>query len=58
MKVIAMLKNFWLDEGGVTLIEYALLAALIAVVAIASIRSLGSNVNTQLNKIATAIGAT
>jgi len=35
--------------------EYALLAGLIAVVAIAAITLLGTNVKTELNNIATAI---
>jgi pilus assembly protein Flp/PilA len=47
----AMLKN---DEGA-TLVEYALIVALIAVVAIIVIKTLGNNASTVLNSAATSI---
>ena len=40
---------------GQTLVEYALIVALIAVVAIAAISLLGKNASTTLNKAATSI---
>jgi pilus assembly protein Flp/PilA len=43
------------DEEGATLVEYALIVALIAVVAIAAISLLGKNASTTLNKAATSI---
>ena len=46
------IKSFIEDEDGVTMIEYGLLAALIAVVCIAAITIVG----TQLNILFTAIG--
>ena len=40
-----MLKQFFRDEDGVTAIEYGLIAALIAVVIIVSVRLIGTNLN-------------
>lgn len=45
-------KRFWADEEGVTAIEYGLIAALIAVVIIASVTIVG----TQLRAVFTRIG--
>lgn len=45
------------SERGASMVEYALLVALIAVVAIGAVRLLGTNVSTQLNSAATQIGA-
>lgn len=47
------IKNFILDEEGVTAIEYGLIAALIAVVIIGAIGIIG----TQLNKTFSTIGS-
>lgn len=47
------LKQFILDEDGVTAIEYGLIAALIAVVIIAMVRLVGEQLNVTFNKIAT-----
>ena len=44
------------SEDGQALVEYALILALIAVVSIAALTTLGGNVATQLGNIATAIG--
>ena len=46
------IKRFWADEEGVTAIEYGLIAALIAVVIIASVKIVG----TQLDATFTTIG--
>ena len=43
-------------EEGQALVEYALILALIAVVSIAALTTLGGNVATQLGNIASAIG--
>lgn len=43
-------------ERGASLVEYALLVALIAVVAIAAVRALGTAVSTQYSSISTQIG--
>jgi pilus assembly protein Flp/PilA len=43
------------DESGVTAIEYALIAALIAIVAVTVIGSIGTNLSTTYSKIAAAL---
>ncbi len=45
--------RFVRDESGATAIEYGLIAALIAVVVITALTSIGTNLNTQFNTIAT-----
>jgi pilus assembly protein Flp/PilA len=45
-------KNNGKKEEGASLVEYALLVALIAVVAIAGIRTLGTNINAQYSGLA------
>jgi pilus assembly protein Flp/PilA len=44
------------SEKGASLVEYALLVALIALVAIVGIRALGTSTNTEFNDIANEIG--
>jgi pilus assembly protein Flp/PilA len=50
-----LFKKFIADESGATAIEYGLIAALIAVVIITGLTAVGTNLNTQLNNIATNI---
>jgi pilus assembly protein Flp/PilA len=45
------------DRSGPTAIEYGLIAALIAVVTIAGLTTLGSNLNSKYNAIATSVAA-
>ena len=52
------IKNFMQEEDGVTAIEYGLIAALIAVVIIVAVRTVGTNldavfdyIGTQLNTV-------
>ena len=52
----AILK-FWRDEEGATAIEYGLIAALIAVVAIAAMTSVGTSLNGIFETIAEKLGA-
>jgi pilus assembly protein Flp/PilA len=47
-----LLTNFVKDESGVTAIEYALIAALIAVAAIAAFTLVGTNLSTTFSTIA------
>lgn len=49
------LQNMLKDEKGATMVEYALMVALIAVVALTAVTSLGQNVTTEFAKIATAV---
>ena len=57
MKFIAGLKKFAHLEDGQDLLEYALLVALIALVAVAGITTAGTNVNTIFTQIAAKIVA-
>ncbi|HEY4376897.1 MAG TPA: Flp family type IVb pilin [Acidimicrobiales bacterium] len=45
------------DERGASLVEYALLVALIAVVCIAAVTLLGSNAKSKFNKVGNSIGS-
>ena len=49
-------RKFVRDEQGATMVEYALLVALIAVVVIGAVSLLGTNASTKLNAAATSIG--
>ena len=48
-------KRFLKDESGATAIEYGLIAALIAVTIIAAVTSLGGQLETKFNQMATAV---
>lgn len=47
--------RFLRDEDGVTAIEYGLIAALIAVVIIASVQLVGTNLQTVFTTVSTAL---
>ena len=49
------IKNFIQEEDGVTAIEYGLIAALIAVVIIAAVTTVGTNLRTVFTNIGTAL---
>ena len=51
-KFILATRRFLRDEEGVTAIEYGLIAALIAVVIIAAVALIGTNLNTVFTKVA------
>ena len=46
------------QEKGATMVEYALMAALVAVVAIAGVTFLGQSVSAQFSRVASAITKT
>jgi pilus assembly protein Flp/PilA len=54
--MIKKLMNFIKDEEGVTMVEYALLLVLIAIVAIGAVTILGTNVSTTFQTAADAVG--
>lgn len=54
-KIVQGMKQFLNDEEGVTAIEYGLIAALIAVVIIAGVRLVGTNMLQVFNDIAAAL---
>jgi len=49
------IQRFLSNEEGVTAIEYALIASLIAVVIIAAVAAVGTNINNTFTKIATCL---
>lgn len=46
------------DRRGVTMLEYGLIAALIAVVCIAGVKVLGTDLNTTFNTVAASVNST
>ena len=50
-------KSFIRDENGAALIEYGIVAALIAVVAVAAIRGVGTRVNTTFANVNAGLSA-
>lgn len=49
------LPSLWRDDQGVTAIEYGLIAALIAVVLIAALTLVGTNLTALFNRVAAAL---
>ena len=52
-----LLARFVREEQGQDLIEYALLAGLIALVAIAGVTLVGTAVNTKMNNVSTSVAS-
>jgi pilus assembly protein Flp/PilA len=55
MKLVQLFKNFAREEDGVTAIEYGLIAALIAIVIITAVTTVGTNLNVVFTAVATAL---
>lgn len=55
-KFYTSVKKFLKSEDGPTAVEYAVMLALIIVVCLAAITTLGQNANTTFTKVGTAIG--
>ena len=55
--MLKFIRKLLRDEAGPTAIEYGLIAALIAVVTIAGLTTLGTTLNSRYNAIATQVGA-
>ena len=51
--ILNQAKRFLRDEDGATMVEYALMLALIAVVCIVAVGLIGTGANTMFNNIAT-----
>jgi pilus assembly protein Flp/PilA len=51
IRLISMIR----DEEGATMVEYGLLVALIAMVALAAVQALGVNLSTLFNGVATSV---
>jgi pilus assembly protein Flp/PilA len=56
-QLIQSVRTFVEREDGPTAVEYAVMLALIIVVCIAAITTLGQNASTTFNKVGTTIGA-
>jgi pilus assembly protein Flp/PilA len=54
--MLGMLKSFWQEEEGAAAIEYALVAALIAIAIVVGATLLGGNMNTFFNSLGTYVG--
>ena len=53
--MLTSLKNFLANESGATAIEYALIAALIAVVIIGAVQTVGTKVSTVFSQVGNAL---
>ena len=51
-KITSLARGLWKDEGGATAIEYGLIAALIAVIIIAAITLVGTDLSNMFNQVA------
>lgn len=58
MSMLNKVKALWRDEEGATMVEYALMLALIAVVCILVITALGGKVRDTFQNVDTAMPAT
>ena len=56
-KFVTSLVNFVTNEDGPTAVEYAVMLALIIVVCIAAITSVGSNANSKFQTVANTLGS-
>ena len=50
-----MLKRFFKDESGVTMIEYGLIAALVGVACVVVLTTLGGDLQTVFGNVSTAV---
>ena len=55
-KLTKLMVDFLQDEEGATMVEYGLMVALIAIVAIVAVSTLGENVRDKFQEVATAVG--
>lgn len=55
-KFVNSVKNFIVSEDGPTAVEYAVMLALIIVVCLAAITTIGSAANAQFEKVGTYLG--
>jgi pilus assembly protein Flp/PilA len=50
-----LMRQFWNDEDGATMVEYGLMVALIAVVCIVTVTTLGGDLNAKFGQIVAAL---
>jgi len=53
----SLVKKFAKGQEGATMVEYGLMVALIAVVCIAAVTTLGTNLSSKFNSAATSVGS-
>jgi pilus assembly protein Flp/PilA len=51
------IRNFFKDESGATMVEYGLMVALIAVIAMVGAATLGTAVNTKFGEASTSVSS-
>ncbi len=56
-QLVSKMKGFLVEEEGATMVEYAIMVALIAIVSIAIIKLLGVTVSSVFDKVNTSMGA-
>ncbi len=54
----AKIRNFFKSEDGPTAVEYAVMLALIVVVCLGAIRTIGTNANGAFNRVSQQLGTT
>ena len=54
-KFALQIKRFMVSEDGPTAVEYAVMLALIVIVCLTAIQSIGTNANTTFTKVATSL---
>ncbi len=57
MSLLPKIRRFLASEDGPTAVEYAVMLALIIIVCLAAITSIGSNASGTFNKMANSIGS-
>ena len=57
LMIKAMVRSFLRDEKAATMVEYALMVALIAIIALAAVSLLGKNASTVFSQAAASIGS-
>ncbi len=53
--MFGIIKNLWNDESGATMVEYGLMVALIAVIAVGAVQLLGTGVKTTFENAEAAL---
>lgn len=56
-RVLAKVRRFVIEEDGPTAVEYAVMLALIVIVCLTAIRSVGTNARTTFNNVAGQLGS-
>lgn len=51
MNIAKLLKSFWSEEEGITMVEYAVAAGVIVAIGVAIFQGIGSGAKTRLNAV-------